>query len=225
MSRLYSFILILFLSIIFINGCSDDSTSSNNSDEPPTLEMRQIEIPAALTNSTDPHAQMAVAYITTANSFSGYAAFFTPVSGTSNNGEYQWTSNGLNIKMITDKSGDYYTWRIYISGNYSGVTIDNWLFMSAESLPDGSDGQLTVYDPVTQELAYGWNWWTGVDNIYNVNLEFAGGELEIVSYPDLSGSIDVYTDSMLDWVANWTSGGSGIWMDYEEGELYESGSW
>ncbi|MCB0284631.1 MAG: hypothetical protein KDF60_18760 [Calditrichaeota bacterium] len=227
MLRIYGNLLTVFILVSFFIACSDDSTSSNNdSNEPPTLEMRQIPIPGGLTNSTNVHAQMVVAQITVANSFTGYSAFFTPISGTSNNGVYEWTSAGLNIKMVTDESSDYYTWDIYLSGNYGGVSVNNWLYMSAESFKDGSDGSWTIYDPLTQGVLYQWNWWTGVEDIYNVNMEFTGGEIEIVSYPDESGSIDIYSDSMLDWTANWTSGGSGNWMDYDsEGNLADSGSW
>ena len=76
-------ILIIFISIVLsftFVSCSDDDDNPTAPEENQTQELsvKQIQVPSAMLQSTSPHAQQAVLWLSVANSFKSYSSFYTP---------------------------------------------------------------------------------------------------------------------------------------------------
>ncbi len=188
-----------------------------------------IVVPSGMANSQDPMAQLAVAYIQMANSISGYGGWFDPPNGmraAAESWEYTWTEGGLTITLVVEETSTMYTWDVWVDGNDGYYDYDNWHMFHAWEYIDGSCGGLEFYaiDEYMGELY--WDWCTDSEGVFTMTFytsyEGYSTEIELVVYPDGSGSLSYYFDGALDMLVEWNADGSGQWWTYNPAD---SGSW
>ena len=78
--KIFIIFISLCLSLVFIS-CSDDDNDNPigpEGNQAKELSLKEIQPPAAMQQSTNPHAQAAVMWLNLANSFKSYSAFYTP---------------------------------------------------------------------------------------------------------------------------------------------------
>jgi len=228
--------LLTMLILVLVIGCSDDDkgpTGNNGETQQPTFSIDSITVPAAMAQSADPKAQEAVTYVMMANAFSAYGSWFTPP--TTSEGPpwiYTWTVDGLTIILTVTEEGTNWVWDIVLDGTDGEYTYDNWLFIHAELAKNNSNGQLTIYEPVTTDVSLEWSWNVDTEGVYTLvmtSYEGEGFKFEITVNPDDSGELELYTkvgeSYQLTFRAVWQADGSGQWWTYEGDQQTGSGSW
>lgn len=242
--RLVSFVLAVFFVAGFIT-CSKDSspTAPKEQKEAPTLAAQQVTVPPQMAQSTDPHAQLAVGFISMANSFSAFGSNFAPpalqktmfaASPDDDPTWFQtWTNAGLTISVSIYDKGDMYVWDIRFSGTDGEDTFDNWLFIHAEQSQERNSGTMTIYEPVTTKVSSVFTWGMDADNVYTLTMvsifEGAAEKVVVQQRPDKSGSLEASEGTLdnfvLQFACQWTAEGSGTWTSYDNGTEIDSGSW
>ena len=142
-------ILITFisLSLLFIS-CSDDDNNPTGPEgnQAKELSAKEIQVPTAMQQSNDPHAHAAVMWISLANSFKSYSAFYTPQENFNklfkSNDEWTktWMVDALQITMDYFDDAISFGWEIFLTGTDGEFTYNNWLYMEAEQNIDNSYG-------------------------------------------------------------------------------------
>ncbi len=237
--------LLFFLLILLVVNCSDknDPVSPEKEKTLPELNIKEIEMPQALKNSSDTHAQMARGYISIANSFNVYSYMWNPPtsSNTINKVQDEWTktwkdnATGVEIKLVAYDNSTEFGWTVYISGNMEGVTLNNQKVMEAKEIKATKSGSVHFYDFTTQKKSFSWTYSTNPSGLYTV--DYLGykedGTLStkfvITSNPDNSGSLDYYeidgTTKTLAEKITWNADGTGSWTQYDSaGNILDSGS-
>ena len=235
--------LVAVLALSLMVGCKS-STEPDNGDQAPAWEVDSISIPDNMAQSQDPNAQIAVAFVNMANAITGFSQMFTPppqatlspsILGVQDGPwEYTWTENGLTITLTITQTETEITWEIVYDGTDGVYVYDDWTFIEAEVLTDGSEGWMRVYEPVTAMIDIEWSW--TVDDQTDFfefvmiwyDMGVADGKIEIDSYADGSGHMYVYEYILawiLDWECEWAADGSGSWWDWDNGVIVSEGSW
>ena len=243
-------VILMVLAVALLAGCSkEESTtpaapSNNTNDNPPSFGVQQVTPPSEMTQSQDPYAQQAAAYVAMANAFASYTSYLSPPSNmeapelTSSYAGPPWTytwsvNNGednFTVTLTIDETTSSYTWNVVVTGVFDGQTLDHFLFIEGEQAKDGKSGSLTIHDPETQGIAVTVNWNYDESNAYHLTYEVPG-EAKIVATvnQDDSGSVAYYewNGSAFEMVfrAVWNADGSGEWWTYEEGAQTGHGTW
>ena len=233
--KIFIVFISLFISLVIIS-CSDDDSNPTGPEgnQAKELSLKEIQPPAAMQQSSNPHAQAAVMWLNLANSFKSYSAFYTPQDNlnklfkTNDEWTSTWMVDALQITMDYFEDALSYGWQIFLNGTDGEFTYADWLYMEAEQNIDDSYGQLKVYKPVTTEVAMQWDWSTAASSgIYYFNLfilDNTSEKLEIVSNPDNSGEISYYSDQILQTKISWTNAGTGYFWEYDEsGNVIDEG--
>ena len=238
-------VFLMLLVFSFFAACSDDDDGNgpnepDNGDDPPELNVQQITVPQKMqtaANGGDPGAAQAVSYIQLANMLPSYAQLLNPpadagkvpsISATA--GEWTWTQGGATFTLTSTESGNTYSMTLTVDGSYQGETYNGQIIMEASGQLDGSQGQLKFYEPGTSAPVLIFNWETLADNTYHVTIDSNQGSssanIELYSYPDGSGSLDINTQGAGSWDIDWNADGSGTWAQYDaSGGLANQGSW
>jgi hypothetical protein len=236
-------------------GCSSDDKSTGpgtGGGEAPEFGITNVSIPTAMTESSDPMAQMAVGFVGLANSFSGWFGFMTPpvtaakVVATygSQDGPWvtTWSDGNLTVTVTVTETSDRYTWEVMANGSADGITYNNFTLIYAEVHKDGSQGSMEVYDPTTDQLVLSWNWSSAPDGTYHFTMTgydtsalLAASpnsetlQISVTVNPDESGGIEYRlgdgSSFELAFRAEWQSSGAGEWWNYSNGEITETGTW
>jgi len=227
---------VIVTAFVLVVGCSNDNnTPSGNSGtvQAPSFSIDSVTVPDAMMQSSDPMAQMAVSYVMMANAFSAYWTWFAPP--TSSNGPpwtYTWTDSNLTVTLTIKEQGNNWVWDIVFDGTGGGYTYNNWLFIHAEQAQDNSSGQLLIYEPVTDSVAWIWSWDVDSQGVYHLVMisKSDQSKVEVTVNPDESGHLKAYEEVaqnyQLIFEANWLADGSGQWWQYDQnGQLIGSGSW
>jgi len=225
--KMYPVWLLAFLFVFLAFGCSDDEDPPTQQTTPtmehtPTLQ--SVTIPQAMTQSTDPHAQLAVTYINLANSLSGLGSYFNPPTKAAKTTGFSgsatdtltWTWNAGYITVILKfwETDTHYYWRYIWHGTYDQVVYNNWIWYDANQTKDGTAGQLVWYDDNSTTPLLTWEW-TYVSNVYTLTYYFEGVDrLVIVVNADGSGSLNYYDNNILSLKIEWNADGSGEWWTY-----------
>lgn len=233
-------LLTSIFALILVTGCKkDDDPEPVNM---PQYEVKTVEVPEVMAQSSDQGAQMTAAYISMVNSMSGYGAMMIPPSKSSvvtnlkvgGVETYTWTfeegSDNFTITLTVEETSNKYYWKMEISGFIEGSQINNFTYMEAEEAKDGSSGKFTVYDWEEQGVMMETIWTEDGNGTFNFTFEVPNEILlSMVSYTDGSGSIefkDWYNNQwLLEFAANWDATGHGQWWEYDEGILYAEGTW
>ncbi|MCF8403911.1 MAG: hypothetical protein K9H58_08200 [Bacteroidales bacterium] len=239
------YLLMLFSAtiLLLISACSKDNTepSQEPTKDAPTFETKTVTPPDAMMESSDPGAQMAVSYISLANSFSGFAGMMTPPGGapykSTLEGEpwvYTWEFNeGQDVYFITLtilETTTHFEWNMLINGTLSGLVLTDFLYMDASQTLDGSSGEYTLYDPEEVGYVMKASWSTDAAGVYMLSFEIPEDVIiELVTNPNGSGEIATYewngNVKELTFEAIWDATGHGEWWEYFEGALSDHGTW
>lgn len=127
-----TFLLAMLISLM---ACNDDEVAPVNNDndipdnKPGLFEMNlKVETPAAMKNSEDWHAAMAVGYVEPINAFTEFNAFFSPpedgfryevISNKDKSGSAkQYFEGALDIEFQWDAAGNG-SWKSYEEGEWT----------------------------------------------------------------------------------------------------------
>jgi len=241
MKKLSFLILFSFLfSAILITGCKkdDDDQPNQNAAE---YNAKTVTIPDAMSQSNDPGAQMAVAYINMLNNMTTYSAMLNPPKKASkvnykDDGEtYTWEVDDASGKYtVTLKiwKSDYKTvWEMYVTGTLDGHQLVNFKYIDAFQKNDGTGGSFVVYDFDTGNWYMDITWYDdGNGNADLIFTVFEETKLHISVNSDGSGLLE-YSEwdggaFMVTYKARWESSGHGQWWMYDEsGATTDKGSW
>ncbi len=238
-------LFILFIGTALLTSCSSDENETPNPLQQNTPDLmlfeQSIELPSALVNETDMHAQQLVGRVNSLKAFSVYQ-FFTivpPGAEVSHTPIAPGTSAHRHTTMATTDYTVYtYTYENEtIAYQYStqngmevieifvddGTTNGFIKLMEIQQTPDGTQGTLTFYDSNDGVDIY-WTWQIFPDD--HVKITFNNGtstmNMEMNYYPDMSGDLKIFEDNALTLEWTWNSDGSGTWVNHGSNE---SGSW
>lgn len=227
-----------------MGSCSkddDDDQTQQQQQAAPQMEATIVELPQVMMESNDPGAQQATIYANMANSFAGFASMMVPpeksISLKSTMGDpwvYTWEfSEGSDVYATTltiNETSTEYMWTMVINGTIGGMVLDNFMYMEASQMLDGSSGEFIMYDFEDQGAMMMVFWTTDSNGVYTVTFEVPN-EMKIVmtSNPDGSGSVMMYefyeVEYILEFQAEWDAAGHGEYWEYYEGELMDHGTW
>ncbi len=242
MNHIKSGIIFVALLALIGAGCSKkNSTGPEQNQNPPAVGVKSISVPQHMQQSADPHAQMSVNFVNTANGFSALKGAFTPPQGLAKGSKTlddpiwrkSWSYNGLTLTMSIYDRNDMDVWEIRLDGTDEMYTYKNWLFMKIEQSKNGQTGTLTVYKPVTTNVEAQWSWDKDSEGVYSLTYTLEedneGTKLIVKQNPDNSGSLQFEEKDNGVFVPNyessWDSNGAGSWKQFENGQEVASGSW
>lgn len=236
--------MIVGVCLIGLVGCSDDDnpTGTGNGAEAPEFSIINVSVPDAMVQSSDPMAQLAVSYVSLANSISTWTGFFTPPAGAAKlvapagvaDGPwvYTWSEEGLTVTLTITESSQNYMWSVVFDGTDGETTYDNFTFIDAAASKDGSSGSLVIYDPMTESPALDWTWSETSSGVYNflmTSYDSEGFQIALTVNADKSGTLEFRMSDGSSFEplfgSEWQSDGSGDWWNYADGEITDSGSW
>lgn len=237
--------MIVSVCLIGIAGCSDDDNpaGSGNGAEAPEFSIVTVSVPDAMTQSSDPMAQLTVSYVAFANTFSSWFSFFTPPAGAAkvaapagaHDGApwvFTWSEDGLTVTLTITEDSENYTWSVVLDGTDGETTYDDFTLIDAAASKDGSGGSLVIYDPATQSSALDWTWNQASGGPYNflmTSYDSEGFQIALTVNLDESGDLEYRMGDGAVFVrifrSEWQSDGSGDWWNYADGEIVDSGSW
>lgn len=243
-SNLLLAVVTLFL-FSFMVSCSDkDDTEPQDqqTQQAPTIETQVVELPEAMTQSNDPGATQATIYVNMANAFVGWSSLMVPPEKSvalksvmdGDPWVYTWDySEGNDVYSITltiNETSTEYMWTMVINGTVDGMVLNDFMYMEASELLDGSSGTFVMYDWDTYGIGMMVSWSTDSNGVYTAVFEVPNEiKIETISNPDGSGSVKFYefyeTEYMLEFHAEWTAAGTGQWWEYYMGELIDEGFW
>lgn len=218
--------------LLFVTSCkknSDDTPSTKYQAPSMASSSQVVQVPAKLSSSNDPNAQMAATYMSMTNAFAGYSAYFNVPgnavqSVTKSSGiVYTWTYGGTTIKLTynDDATNRYWVWY-----------FNDVKYMECQESISGKNGSLNVYDiehAGNAVIVYNWN--KTATNV-EATLKLIGSTSYffkiVASLDNKSGTFDMYegTSESGSHIVNvaWLTNGSGSWWISYGGETY-SGTW
>ena len=230
----YIKIFLTFALLLIISTACKDSATEPEQAAAESFTMKEIKVPEALNNSSDPQAISVRTQILVLNSLPTlYGGWFTVASGpeqlakVNDDRTYTWNSNGVAITMKYSDTGDEIFREIFISGNYAGQTRANFKFLESRQKKDNSAGYFKLFDVSDGSSVTSWVWTTSADNVYSMTFSSDDGDkLEVNSSPDKSGTMSQYENGVLISKTVWTASGTGEWWKYDnQGNVTDSGSW
>ena len=240
--NIYIVLILLFSVFLFTNSCSDNGTDNKDDlSDAPQINVKTIDLPDGLKESTDYNAQVAVTYVSLANSMVAYSSWWNPpanagslakvVETAENEWTYNWTVNNLEVQLIIKEVSDQIEWQTIYNGTDGYLTYNNFVFIDGEGDKQGDNGAISINDPQTQMPVSVWNWATDNSDYYTIDWSSYSeghneGRIKVGSNPDKSGIVEYYTEQVVIWKAQWTSAGSGSWWSFNtQGEQQETGTW
>ncbi len=238
--------------LLFISSCSEEEPVKNElEDIRLSFATREeiIDLPEGLINSTDPYAQTAYGYATSANLMSAYFNFFAFPDGatkttnrivpanarTTATGEYlvyTWTDPQVGgIAYQLGDIGDRYSFEVFFQR--AGST--QWLrYLYAEEKKDQSNGFMKVFDidaanASAAVIEYTWTVANG-SIVFRYNFlaenEPTASVVITVNESTQAGKVEYFVGTALFSRITWDALGNGTWEEYdEEGVLLNEGSW
>ena len=251
MKNLLNKYLILALSMVVITACSDDNDPVPNMPDTPQTPVSLsvfddasfVSVPNSMIQSGDVKASTAAAYVTAANGFLLFNAFFTPPAGLQPSSKKISAANGratvdFTVYEWTDGTGNGIAYQ-YSSQNGKHVSevfvksngADYLKFIHAEEDENGSQGTIRFLDvdgSNPSEVAIVYTWSVSSNGARNLIFEDTQGamKIDINSNPDLSGDMSAYEDGSLAVSYTWDGAGNGSWIEYNaDGSIADQGSW
>ena len=238
--RVFKLIATVLILGLLLAACSSDKkdNGTNQQEQPPEgITIDPVQLPAGMTQSSDQYAQTVVSYINLINMFQYWTGSLVPPGQVGKVGlvesttdgppwEYTWNQQGITVKLVIDIQDNQYHWVLTYSGTFEGYQYNNAKVLEAWQDMDGTSGKLVVYDPEENAQVAEWSWQEDENGTLTVRYkEYTGGvEIIVVQNPDLSGSLEVYENSVLTFKANWNADGSGTWWVYDENGT-QTGTW
>lgn len=234
--RLFS-ILLIMISLIGINGCSEDnsdpgSPESGNNNTPPSLP--SVNFPAPRSDNRNPVMSLISGYVQSINVLRIYSDAVKGIEAERQNDNWVWSyvRDSLTITLTASQlpNGDY-QWNVFLSGTKDNSFYDNWLSAAGISSADGKTGTWKIFRDNSTILEGEYLWdksadgtITGTAIAYRDGAET--GRIELLNHPDSSGQVIVYVLDNLFFKADWQTDGSGHWWRYGfNGSVLDEGTW
>lgn len=251
MKNLLKKYLILALSMVVMIACSDDNDPIPNTPNTPQTpfslnifdDASFVSVPNSMIQSGDAKASTAAAYVTVANGFLLFNAFFTPPAGLQPSSEKISAINGratfdFTVYKWTDGAGNGIAYQYSVQNGKHIVEVfimsngaDYLKFIHAEQDENGSQGTMRFLDADGTDpslVSFVYTWSISSIGIRNLILEDTEGSLkvDINSNPDLSGDMRVFENGSLTGSFAWDGAGNGSWIEYNaNGSVADQGSW
>jgi hypothetical protein len=207
-----------------------------------------VEVPEALLNSEDPHANLAASLVMMANGLSSNLALFEAPNGATRTTNFIVPVNG---RTAADK-GYVYTWTDPEYGTvayqvreasdkyvfeflYKETGSDDWYrYLYAEERKDRSEGHFIIYNAWDDsEEDFGeeimrWTWTRKGDMFtFRVIDATEGFNFKVeVNTKTKAGSVVYFNGELKEYEIVWDAQGKGTWKYFDEsGEVTEEGSW
>ncbi len=233
-------------SLLVLSGCSKDDkddkkspTGPSDTSDVPTFKIHKIEIPPAMPQSNDQHAQTVVLYMNLANAFGATLNNnFVPPSLNKASGdgpwEYNWKDGDLQVSVVIKKLTEKYTWEVSYNGSDDENVYQNFVAFRAEQGLDERSGKFFAYIANT-ELVLGQYTWSLDENDtlhFEVIAEayLPGSKFVGLVNSDRSGTLEIISTigntELLQQKYQWDSAGAGEWWEYDQdGNLIGQGTW
>lgn len=165
-----------------LQGCSDDPASADPDDAPLVPEAMPAEVDITIFsqanvpfepeyeafNSASVYAQGANATLMSNTMMGDSFLSFTEISGDPefNNGQWEWEftqsfeGETFTILTIAREVSNGTEWEIWLSGNFDGEVVEEYLFLSGFNSHDGMSGNWSFYfdeEDTSATLTYEWN--------------------------------------------------------------------
>lgn len=239
-------ILLFVASFLFI-GCSSDDDNMGDSpemgDNPEfAIFEKDIILPTALENNSDPKAQELVSDITFMKMYQNYAGF-TQVPPGADVSHEPIDATGSFDRTTFDNSTDYTVYTYSYGGAtiayqfsvqngmdvvevfYSSPETNGFVrYMELQQSQDGQNGSLKFIGLEDDSYVYQWVWEVNADDSMDITFNVADDSImyEMHYNPDMSGNLEIYWDNTLQTEFHWNADGSGSWINHSTGE---NGSW
>jgi hypothetical protein len=232
------FILFVTFTVLFVAGCSKDSSPTSPGDQQqqtaPTVPTASFSGPT----SSDAHAQIAASQVTLMNALMAPAAAFSGRAATNAGNTYTWT---ITVQSLTEtftatrQTDGGFDWSFTLSGSDNDHNYGTgWTFWTGTTSADGKSGSWTFYEfgqtTKAADLVYSTNAsgvLTGTWQVYDAGGAVTG-KVVLTNNTNQSGEVDVYGDGThLSYKATWTGSGSGSWWVYDSDGVTVSsqGTW
>lgn len=229
-------LLFAFLTALFaVTACNEDEdpiVSPEATSMKIVEKLDKLDVPTAMRNSDNEHAQQAVVYVEEVKNIANYFDYFeipegaehTSLKSTLNQDEYYWTDGQNEIWEIYTETSDGYTWQIDIDMGYGRQK-----YFYAEEDKDGNYGSMKVYDYTgeTSNWIIQYEWFFDAAGNAELIWELADGSMkyEVKSNIDYSGYARIFMSGELFYNFEWNSNGSGSVTYYFEGSDPYTESW
>jgi|GEM_PF-2493877 len=247
-SRNFNLFLVV-LSLLFFVGCSSDDDHVNAEDPASDIKdtpefaifERDLKLPTALKQSTDPQAQILQSHFQTVTLYQSFQAFtevpqeadvsYEPIEATGSFNRYT-TYDTPDYTVYTYSYG--YTTIAYQFSIQNGMNVVEIFYSDEETNGfirymelrqslDDTHGSLKFLGD-EDYYVYEWTWQVNPDDSMDVTMTVFDEDwkFELTYYPDMSGSLIMIIDGEIDSEYHWNADGSGTWIDHT---FDESGSW
>lgn len=238
----YLTVLAAVLFIFLIGGCSSDEESPVAPTPPPkapAFELKAIDLPNGLLQSTDAKAKLAVQLIDEVNSFEGTPCVFAAPTGAqavkevTGSWEYQWITGSLTQNLKITAAEGRLTWQLFWDGVDQGKSFTNWRKMDAVQRTDESNGHVYLYLEGSQQITMEWVWYTLENGDYTMvkqNHQEPISKIDITIKTDKSGKLERFSKNskgslVYDLRITWAADGAGEWWTYTDGVQSDYGKW
>jgi len=154
---------VLVVIALLVGSCDKKSTEPTS--EKPNIPVLVFSQPGFASDSCGLGAYILVLSGTT---LASYTSYFAALPATESNGTWTWVlaDSGVTYTLTGKLESDgKYHWQVRMNGTVTGTTTtySNFLYIEGTSAPDGSSGNLTIYDetnPSTSTIAAKITWST-----------------------------------------------------------------
>ena len=231
---------ILFLTAMFMAGCSKSSSPTGPGNTAPTLSAPTFAGPDSSASADTSSGARTADSIATVFNFTagGYLSLFTGLSGSQSGNTWTWKHTytiGGNVTWTATSSSSGYDWKLVEDGTTPGGTFSNWIALNGSESTDGKTGNWVIYYPNSIQAADSVAWSTDASGILTGTVELygpTGALLETLAFTNNkvshSGELVIYVGAespvlkVLD--VNWTASG-GTWTEYYAGTVVNTGHW
>jgi hypothetical protein len=240
----------LLIMVVFVFSCSKDDPEPSIEQVSLSLskDSQLIEVPAAMMNSEDDHAQMAAGFVALANGMGGSLALFTPPAGATKstdiitplNGRLQKGSAAVvyiwndpqygSVAYQVRDASDKYTFELFYKGNDDA----GWYrYLYAQEMKDKTAGYMVLYDAwgfindTRSAEMVRWEWTRSGDDFTFIirDLESAFNFTIEVNTKTKAGSIIYTEDNEKLYEMTWDGQGKGTWKEFENNQVIAEGTW
>ena len=242
--KLFKILVIITTLAIIVFSCSNtkkNNPTSNEQQPPAKVTVDPITVPQNLQTSSDAHAQQVVMYVQSVNFFQTFTQNLIPHNnvGKSLSSQdalggppwvYNWTNGTMSFTLTITIEKNQYHWKLVLNGTNAetGQKFKDFVFIEAWQALDGNSGNLVINEYGEQSDQLKWIWKTdknGTETVTYIDTN-SNEKIEVVQKSDLSGTIQVWNNEILQFKAAWSANGSGTWWAYDEqGNQSATGTW
>lgn len=233
-SRL-SLVALLLTAVLPFWACGEGDSGTNPEQEPLPTIPSQATFTVQVPTNAPPQVK---GYVLSINNLVN--AGFTWITAAANHqpsgsgGQYEWKATvygvSVSLKAVVNRTTSEVQWTLTLDGTdqISGTTYNNWVAMTGTTDLQAKNGQVTLYEINTSDVAGQLAWTTRDNGERTINATSPDGSSWAVNLAsDGSGSLVVMQYGNKVFEASWDSNGAGTWASYDPftGQQTGSGSW